>query len=102
MSNDYQLRNLSIDYPHLGRKDISYEERMCLYTDDPTYNKGAGMCGCGRSPREDGKCVGFHKLSEQEWNEQKEVLVETYLKGQSDPKSYYLNSQDSSVGRAPA
>jgi hypothetical protein len=47
------------------------------------------MCGCGRSPREDGKCVGFHKLSEQEWNEQKEVLVEEYLKG-----------QDSSVGRA--
>jgi len=47
------------------------------------------MCGCGRSPREDGKCVGFHKLSEQEWNEQKEVLVEEYQK-----------SQDSSVGRA--
>ena len=47
------------------------------------------MCGCGRSPREDGKCVGFHKLSEQEWNERKEVLVEEYQK-----------SQDSSVGRA--
>ena len=39
------------------------------------------MCGCGRSPREDGKCVGFHKLSEQEWNERREVLVEEYLKG---------------------
>ncbi len=47
------------------------------------------MCGCGRSPRADGKCVGFHKLSEQEWNERKEILVEEYN-----------NRQDSSVGRA--
>lgn len=47
------------------------------------------MCGCGRSPREDGKCVGFHKLSEEVWNERKKILVEEYLKG-----------QDSSVGRA--
>ena len=78
MSNDYQLRNLSVDYPHLGRKDLPYEERMKLYTDDPTYNKGAGMCGCGRSPRDDGKCVGFHKLSEQEWEQQKDKLVEDY------------------------
>jgi hypothetical protein len=46
------------------------------------------MCGCGRSPREDGKCVGFHKLNETEWNEQKEILVETYLHeiGELDPK----------------
>ena len=49
------------------------------------------MCGCGRSPREDGKCVGFHKLSEEVWNERKEILVEEYKK-----------SQDSSVGRADA
>ena len=89
MSNDYQQRNLCIDYPHLCRKDILYEERIRLYTDDQIYNKGVGMCGCGRSPREDGKCVGFHKLSEQEWNERKEILVEEYQK-----------SQDSSVGRA--
>ena len=91
MSNDYQQRDLCIDYPHLCRKDISYEERIRLYTDDPIYNKGAGMCGCGRSPREDGKCVGFHKLNETEWNKRKEMLVEEYR-----------NSQDSSVGRAPA
>lgn len=46
------------------------------------------MCGCGRSPREDGKCVGFHKLNETEWNEQKETLVEIYLReiGELDPK----------------
>lgn len=46
------------------------------------------MCGCDRSPREDGKCVGFHKLSEQEWNEKKELLVEAYLReiGELEPK----------------
>lgn len=46
------------------------------------------MCGCGRSPREDGKCVGFHKLEESVWNEQTEVLVETYLReaGELEPK----------------
>ena len=49
------------------------------------------MCACGRSPREDGKCVGFHKLSEQEWETKKEVLLEAYER----------LSQDSSVGRAP-
>ena len=49
------------------------------------------MCECGRSPREDGKCVGFHKLSEFEWNFNKETLIEEYL-----------NRQDSSVGRADA
>ena len=47
------------------------------------------MCGCGRSPREDGKCVGFHKVEESVWNERKHILIEEYLKG-----------QDSSVGRA--
>ena len=45
------------------------------------------MCGCGRSPREDGKCVGFHKIEESVWNEQKEVLVETYLRENSETKS---------------
>lgn len=46
------------------------------------------MCGCGRSPREDKKCVGFHKLSETEWDEKKELLVEAYLReiGELDPK----------------
>lgn len=40
------------------------------------------MCGCGRSPREDGKCVGFHKLSEEEWNEKKDALILEYKKSQ--------------------
>jgi hypothetical protein len=79
MSNDYQQRNLCVDYPHLCRKDIPYEERISLYTDDLIYNKGAGMCACGRSPRDDGKCVGFHKLSETEWSEKKDILIETYI-----------------------
>jgi hypothetical protein len=34
------------------------------------------MCACGRSPREDGKCVGFHKLSEPEWEQKKAILLE--------------------------
>ena len=42
------------------------------------------MCGCGRSPREDGKCVGFLKLSEQEWNDKKDLLIETYNKLQTE------------------
>lgn len=42
------------------------------------------MCACGRSPREDGKCVGFHKLSEQEWNDKKDLLIETYNKLQTE------------------
>jgi hypothetical protein len=46
------------------------------------------MCGCSRSPRKDGKCVGFHKIEETVWNEQKEVLVEAYLReiGELEPK----------------
>jgi len=42
------------------------------------------MCACGRSPREDGKCVGFHKLSEQEWSDKKDLLIETYNKLQAE------------------
>ena len=84
MSNDYQYRNFIKQYPHLLRKDLPYEERIRLYYEDETYNKGAGMCKCGRSPREDGKCVGFHKLSEAEWTEKKELLTETYQKLQAE------------------
>ena len=88
MSNDYQYEGSAKQYPHLQRKDLPYEERLKLYYEDETYNKGAGMCKCTRSPREDGKCVGFHKLSEQEWNEKKELLVEEYLReiGELEPK----------------
>ena len=88
MSNDYQYEGSAKQYTHLQRKDLPYEERLKLYYEDETYNKGAGMCKCTRSPREDGKCVGFHKLSEQEWNEKKELLVEEYLReiGELEPK----------------
>ena len=86
MPNDYQLRGYIQNYPHLLRKDLPYEERLKLYYEDETYNKGVGMCGCGRSPRVDGRCVGFHKLSETEWNEKKELLIETYEKLQNESK----------------
>lgn len=82
MTNEYQYGGFAKQYPHLHRKDISYEERMKLYKEE-----GIKMCGCGRSPREDGKCVGFHKLSEQDWNEQKEILIETYLRETGESKS---------------
>ena len=84
MSNDYQHRGYVNHYPHLLRKDLSYEERLKLYYEDVTYNKGAGMCKCGRSPREDGKCVGFHKLTEAEWEGKKDLLIETYKKLQEE------------------
>ena len=86
MSNDYQMRGYVQNYPHLLRKDLSYEERMKLYDEDETYNKGAGMCGCGRSPREDGKCVGFHKLSEEVWEDTKSALIESYKRLQEETK----------------
>jgi CDGSH-type Zn-finger protein len=80
MPNDYQYRGFVKHYPHLQRKDLSYEERMKLYYE----TKENAMCGCGRSPREDGKCVGFHKLTEAEWTEKKELLIETYQKLQAE------------------
>ena len=42
------------------------------------------MCKCGRSPREDGKCVGFRKIEESIWNEQKDILIEEFLKNKDN------------------
>jgi hypothetical protein len=82
MPNDYQYREFVKHYPHLQRKDLSYEERMKLYYE----NKENNMCGCGRSPREDGKCVGFHKLSEEVWEDTKSALIESYKRLQEETK----------------
>jgi hypothetical protein len=49
-------------------------------------NKENTMCGCGRSPREDGKCVGFHKLSEEVWEDTKSALIESYRRLQEEIK----------------
>jgi len=38
-----------------------------------------GTCGCGRSPN--GKCVGWHGLSEQEWAEGKTQLIHNFEAG---------------------
>ena len=40
-----------------------------------------GKCGCGRSPT--GKCVGFHGLSEDAWNEQKTQLIHNLMLGRT-------------------
>ena len=82
MPNDYQYREFVKLYPHLQRKDLSYEERMKLYYE----TKENAMCGCGRSPREDGKCVGFHKLSEEVWEDTKSALIESYKRLQEETK----------------
>ena len=37
-----------------------------------------GTCGCGRSPT--GKCIGWHGLSEEEYN----VALEKYMTGETD------------------
>lgn len=35
--------------------------------------EGIGSCGCGRSPT--GKCVGWHGLTEDDWQAQKIQLI---------------------------
>ncbi len=38
------------------------------------------MCKCGRSPREDGRCVGFHSIEESRWLTEKTELTNRYNK----------------------
>lgn len=38
-----------------------------------------GSCGCGRSPN--GKCLGLHTLSEQQWAEQKTQILANIAAG---------------------
>ena len=40
-----------------------------------------GTCGCGRSPN--GKCVGWHGLTEQEWIEGKTQLIHNFNAGRA-------------------
>lgn len=50
-----------------GKKENKVQVRV-------TENKdGFGSCGCGRSPT--GKCVGWHGLSEEEYQERKELYA---------------------------
>ncbi len=44
-----------------------------------TDDKEFGKCGCGRSPN--GKCIGWHGLSEQEWIEGKTQLIHNFNAG---------------------
>ena len=41
-------------------------------------NKDFGKCGCGRSPN--GKCIGWHSLTEEQFQER----LEKYQTGQQD------------------
>lgn len=51
-----------------------------------------GNCGCGRSPN--GKCVGWHALTEEQWAEQKTQLIHNLQVGHGD-KSYRFVEEDS-------
>ena len=39
-----------------------------------------GKCGCGRSPN--GKCIGWHGLTEEQWIEGKTQLIHAFEAGQ--------------------
>lgn len=39
-----------------------------------------GKCGCGRSPN--GKCIGWHGLTEEQWIEGKTQMIHMFESGQ--------------------
>ena len=44
-----------------------------------------GTCGCGRSPT--GNCIGWHKLTEEEYKEKTKEEKEKIIKEAFDPKA---------------
>lgn len=57
--------------------------------------EGIGKCGCGRSPT--GKCIGWHGLSEDDWQAQKIQLIHN-LKSNYSPVTYNKEMLDESEG----
>lgn len=53
--------------------------------------EGIGNCGCGRSPT--GKCVGWHGLTEDDWQAQKIQLIHN-LKSNYSPKTFVVGDDD--------
>lgn len=53
--------------------------------------EGIGNCGCGRSPT--GKCVGWHGLTEDDWQAQKIQLLHN-LKSNYSPKTFVVGDDD--------
>ncbi len=50
-----------------------------------------GKCGCGRNAG--GKCVGWHNLSEEDWNAQK-IQLQHNLKSNYSEKTYVIVGED--------
>ena len=67
----------SSHYDNIFRKDKDMQVRV---KEDPA---DFGKCGCGRSPN--GKCIGWHSLTEEQFQER----LEKYQTGQQD-----LNGKD--------
>jgi len=47
---------------------------------DAIFKKSKGTCGCGRSPT--GNCIGWHSLTE----EQYQIQLENYMTNKTDMK----------------
>jgi|688.fasta_scaffold828003_2 hypothetical protein len=47
---------------------------------DTIFKKNKGTCGCGRSPT--GNCIGWHSLTE----EQYQIQLENYMTNKTDMK----------------
>ncbi len=54
-------------------------------------NEQFGMCGCGRNAG--GKCVGWHNLSEDDWNSQR-VQLQHNLRSNYSEKTYVISEED--------
>jgi hypothetical protein len=58
------LKKFSSNYDLIFRKDKTMQVRVQENADD------IGKCGCGRSPT--GKCIGWHGLSEEQYQQKLE------------------------------
>ena len=52
----------------------------------------AGQCGCGRSPT--GKCVGWHALSESEYQSKLESFMADQLQADDELEEYRKQAQE--------
>ena len=51
-----------------------------------------GKCGCGRSPT--GKCIGWHGLSEQEYQHKKLLWLEEEMRKDQELEEYKKQAQE--------
>ncbi len=51
-----------------------------------------GNCGCGRSPN--GKCIGWHGLTEEQWVEGKTQMIHMFEAGQINVQQHVQDDED--------